>query len=235
MLSKLGYCSRRVATDLARAGRVKVNGVVRRDPEFAIQAARDRIQVDDEVITAAERLYVMLNKPRGLVTTTTDEQGRATVFDCFGSDFRDAHLSPVGRLDKASEGLLLFTNDTRWADGITSPQTHVKKVYHVQVNRVLDSVCLSALLQPVLDAGELLVAREVKLLRQGGKNSWLEFTLDEGRNRHLRRLCKAHGLEVLRLVRVQIGGLKLGELQKGAWRHLTKEDLAILRSEEARS
>ncbi|TLD68555.1 rRNA pseudouridine synthase [Phragmitibacter flavus] len=227
-LSKLGFCSRRAAGDLARAGRIRVNGVVRRDPEFAIKGERDQIQVDGVPVTAAKPVYVMLNKPRGLVTSASDEQGRSTVFECFAGSFAEVHLAPVGRLDKASEGLLLFTNDTGWAESITSPLTHVEKVYHVQVDRVLDADQLQRLRQPVENGGERLVARAVNLLRHGPKNSWVEFTLDEGRNRHLRRLCEAHGLEVLRLVRVKVGSLGLGELTKGAWRHLTTEEVGSL-------
>jgi pseudouridine synthase len=128
----------------------------------------------------------MLNKPRGLVTTTSDEKGRDTVFSCFEGHALP-HLSPVGRLDKASEGLLLFTNDNAWANAITDPATHVPKTYHVQVSALADDSLLAKLRRSVEDEGERLKLQTVSLLRQGEKNSWLEITLDEGRNRHIRR------------------------------------------------
>ncbi len=170
----------------------------------------------------------MLNKPRGLVTTTADEQGRATVYECL----RDPSLPrvfPVGRLDQASEGLLLFTNDTQWAERITAPETHVDKTYHVQVDGLADDALLGRLRQGVTTAeGDFLAVKRAALLRQGSRNSWLELVLDEGKNRHLRRLLAALGLEVLRLMRVAIGPLELGNLVKGAWRNLTPEEVGRL-------
>ena len=197
-LSKLGFCSRSEAWTLIKAGRVRVNGAVQRD--------------------AARRVSV---------TTARDEHGRTTVFSCF-SDAKLPRLFPVGRLDQASEGLLLFTNDAAWADGITEPQSHLDKTYHVQINRVADAALMAQLEQGVEDAGEKLKARRVALLRAGGKNSWLEIVLDEGKNRHIRRLLAALDIEVLRLVRVAVGPLVLGELAKGKFRALTEEEVRAL-------
>ena len=165
-------------------------------------------------------MYLMLNKPRGLVTTTTDERGRETVYCCL-TDSSLPRVSPVGRLDKASEGLLLFTNDTRWAAGILDPAAHLDKTYHVQINCVADDHLLQQMRNGVIDAGESLRAKGVRLLRHGKRNSWLEITLDEGKNRHIRRMLEALDVSVLRLVRVSVGPLELGELKKGEYRHLT--------------
>lgn len=223
-LSKLGYCSRSQAAAAIQAGQVMLNGRVCRDPEKPVQLGRDQISVSGQAVSRAQHLYLMLNKPRGLVTSASDEQGRDTVFSCFEGQGLP-HLFPVGRLDKASEGLLLFTNDNAWAHFITDPATHVSKTYHVQVTGLVDAALLVRLSQGVVDQGERLELRAVSVLRQGEKNTWLEVTLDEGRNRHIRRVVEAHGLEVLRLVRVAIGQLTLGELEKGKWRELTRDEV----------
>lgn len=227
-LSKRGYCSRNVAAALVRAGRVQLNGRLTHDPETPTTPT-SRIAVDGLEVAATQRIYVALNKPRGVVTTTTDEQGRATVYDCL----REANLpwlAPVGRLDKASEGLLLLTNDTAWAAGILAPAHGVTKTYHMQVSPIPNETALHAMQAGcVLADGSRLHAERVALLRSGGRNAWLEATLNEGRNRHLRRLCEALNFEVLRLVRVAIGPLALGTLAKGAWRALTAAEVAQLR------
>ena len=223
-MSKLGYCSRSRAAELIRMGKVSVNRSVRKNPEFPVLLGKDIIVMDDVSINQAPRIYVMLNKPQGLVTTASDEHGRDTVFACFEHS-RLPHLSPVGRLDKASEGLLLFTNDNAWADVITNPDTHLDKTYHVQISGSVDAKRLAQLQKGIDDDGEHLRAREVKILRQGEKNTWLEFTLDEGRNRHIRRMLEVFGIEVLRLIRIQIGSLALGNLPKGKWRELTKHEV----------
>jgi 23S rRNA pseudouridine2605 synthase len=169
----------------------------------------------------------MLNKPRGLVTTAADERGRATVFECFkGADL--PRIVPVGRLDQASEGLLLFTNETQWANAITSPEAHLAKVYHVQVNTIPTAAQLEHCVTGVENEGELLRCSDVKVIRFGEKNGWLEITLHEGRNRHIRRLLTALGIEVLRLIRIAIGPLKLGTLAKGKFRPLSETEAKAL-------
>ena len=230
-MSKLGFCSRSRATELIRMGKVKVNLVVRKNPEFPVILKKDVIIMDDVSINQAPRLYVMLNKPRGLVTRASDELGRETVFSCFEHS-KLPHLSPVGRLDKASEGMLLFTNDNVWADTITNPDTHLDKTYHVQISGTLDEKRLALIKEGVVDEelGDHLSAKAIKILRSGEKNMWLEVVLDEGRNRHIRRLLEAFNIEVLRLVRVKIGMLVLGNLPKGQWRELTKYE--VLKSRE---
>jgi 23S rRNA pseudouridine2605 synthase len=232
VLSKLGFCSRSAGALLARAGRVQVNGVVRRDPEFAVNPARDVLMVDGEPVTTEPKVYLMLNKPRGLVTTRADEKGRDTVFQCL-EEVRAPHLSPVGRLDQASEGLLLFTNDTAWANQITDPNSRLHKTYHVQINRLADEALLEQLRQGITTEEGLLCARKASILRQGEKKAWLEIALGEGKNRHIRRMIEALDMQVLRLVRVAIGRLPLGDLEKGTWRPLTPKEVAMLSSKRA--
>ena len=173
----------------------------------------------------------MLNKPRGLVTTLRDEQGRDTVYRCFdGADI--GFTAPVGRLDKASEGLLLFCNDPQWAARITDPASGPDKTYHVQVDCIPDASQLRAMREGIIDGeGVALHAKSASLLRAGEKNAWLEIVLDEGRNRQIRRLLAALDIGVLRLVRVAIGSLQLGELPKGQWRELTAGEVAALGSD----
>lgn len=223
-LSKLGVASRTVAAEWVSAGRVSVNGRTVRDPEAPVVLARDRLAVDGATVGAVLRRYLMLNKPRGLVTTTRDERGRDTVYRCLAPE--GLALSPVGRLDKASEGLLLFSNDSAWAQRLLDPASHLAKVYHVQINRVADGALLKTLAAGVLleDQGHLQVSA-VRQLRGGQRHSWLEIVLHEGRNRHIRRLLEALDIRVLRLVRVAIGPLRLGELAKGRSRDLTAAEL----------
>lgn len=227
MLSKHGLCSRTQAAQWIAEGRVSVDGAVVRNPEFPVMRGRQCVQVDGRDLDDSPRIYLMLNKPRGLVTTASDERGRDTVYRCFDGGGLP-WLAPVGRLDKASEGLLLFCNDPEWAARITDPVRGPDKTYHVQVDRVPDATLLARLVEGVVDAGERLGAKRVTLLRAGEKNAWLEVVLDEGRNRQIRRLLAAFDIGVLRLVRVGIGGLMLGELPKGQWRQLSADELGML-------
>nr|WP_211254791.1 pseudouridine synthase [Nevskia soli] len=228
VLSKLGICSRSQAEAMVRAGRVSVGGRIERDPERpTTQAEHARIAVDGVDVQAAARVYIALNKPRKIVVSAADERGRDTVYGLLENTGLP-WLGPVGRLDRASEGLLLLSNDTAWAAGITDPVTRLEKTYHVQVSGIPDATAVAAMLAGVTDEGEHLSALRASLLRTGDKNAWLEVVLDEGRNRHIRRLLAALGHEVLRLVRVAIGPVVLGDLQKGAWRHLRPEEVAQL-------
>jgi len=203
-----------------RAGRVRLNGVFGRDPETPVRLGRDRIELDGTVLRAASKVYLILNKPRGVVTTADDEKGRETVYSLLPANL--PWLAPVGRLDMASEGLLLLTNDTGWGARITAPETHLDKVYHVQVNALANETLSEELEKGFAVAGgEVLRVKRAEILRCGEKNSWLKITLDEGRNRHIRRMLEQRGIEVLRLVRVAVGPLAIGDLPKGAVRVLT--------------
>jgi len=226
-ISRLGLASRTQATAWVRSGRVQVNGHAVHDPEFPVRAGVDAVAIDGADTAAASRVVLMLNKPRGLVTSTRDEQGRATVYQCLeGAGL--PWLAPVGRLDKASEGLLLFSNDPAWAARLTAPATGPDKTYHVQIDRLPTARLLQQLAQGVEVDGQRLQAKAARSLRSGARHAWLEIVLDEGRNRQIRRLLEACGVAVLRLVRVRIGSLALGELPKGQWRLLGEQEIAAL-------
>jgi 23S rRNA pseudouridine2605 synthase len=227
VISKLGMGSRTQAAQWVREGRVRVNGRVARDPEFPVRQGLDRIEVGGQESAPAARIVLMLNKPRGLVTTARDEKGRATVYSCFaGADL--PWVAPVGRLDKASEGLLLFSNEPEWAARITDPDSGPPKTYHVQIDRLPEAALLEQIERGAVVDGEPLAVRSLRTLRSGDKNAWLEIVLDEGRNRHIRRLLEAFDVSVLRLVRVAIGPLSLGELAKGQWRMLGQQEIDSL-------
>ena len=226
-ISKLGVCSRSQAAKWIGEGRVAVNGRLVHDPELPIDAMRDRIAIDGANVAVRERIYLMLNKPRGVVTSAADERGRETVYALL-ADAALPWLAPIGRLDKASEGLLLLTNDSVWAARITAPESHLDKIYHVQIDRRPDVALLAALRDGIDDHGERLAVKSARELRHGDKNAWLEIVLDEGRNRQIRRILAAFGIGVLRLVRVAVGELALGTLAKGAWRKLDGDEVARL-------
>lgn len=223
----MGLGSRTQAAQWVGEGRVRVNDKVVHDAEFPVRQGLDRIEIDGQVSTSTGRLVLMLNKPRGLVTTAKDERDRDTVYKCFaGADL--PWLAPVGRLDKASEGLLLFSNDPAWAARITEPTKGHSKTYHVQIDLLPDAALLAALEQGVAVGDETLAVTSARCLRAGGRNAWLEIVLDEGRNRQIRRMLAALEVSVLRLVRVGIGPLLLGELPKGQWRTLTTQEIDSL-------
>lgn len=225
-LSKLGFCSRSRAFELIRSGRVALNGTLSRNPEAPVRLEADRITVDGQVTTPRDKVYFMLNKPRGVVTTASDEKDRATVYACLPRNI--PWVSPVGRLDKASEGLLLLTNDSEWAARVLAPETHLEKTYHVQLDRLVDEALLASMKRGILADDALLRAGKVRILRRGEKNCWLEVVLDEGKNRHIRRMLAETGIEVLRLVRVSIGPVALAQLAKGAVRQLTADEKQAL-------
>ena len=230
-LSKLGYCSRSHASELIRAGQVTLNGAVRRDPETPVQVAVDRIQVAAQRVAAQEKVYFLLNKPRGIVTSAADEKGRETVYAFLPP--RTPWLAPVGRLDKASEGLLLLTNDSEWAARILEPETHLDKIYHVQIAASGDALAGGQLMDRLARgfedrAGDFLSAKRASILRQGKRNAWLEIVLDSGKNRHIRRMFEHFRIEVLRLIRIAIGGVVLGDLRKGSVRPLAPREKQLL-------
>jgi 23S rRNA pseudouridine2605 synthase len=229
VISKAGICSRSEAERRIRAGQVSVNGRIILNPEFAISDEQARIAMDGVLLSEVKRIYLMLNKPRGLTTTTMDERGRDTVYRCFdGAGL--PWLAPVGRLDKASEGLLLFTNDTQWAAGITEPVHQLHKTYHVQVSGMVNADTLRRIQQGALIQNEIFNCVSANVIRSGEKNCWLEIVLDEGKNRHIRRLLQAFDLSVMRLIRISIGDVQLGNLAKSDWRYLNEEEVDLLRS-----
>lgn len=224
-LSKFGYCSRKQAIHLIQSGKVKVNSIICRNLKRRVNLLSDRIEVEGKNLKAPNFVYIALNKPRGLVTTSKDEKNRDTVYKCF-EGHNLPYIFPVGRLDKASEGLIFFTNDTKWANRIIEPENKVEKTYHVKINHILDDDTIKRILDGVeTKEGEVLEVKSMKILRIGKKTCWLEIILDEGRNRQIRRIFETLGIEVLRLVRVSIGNFKLGNLKKGEFRFLTEDEV----------
>jgi 23S rRNA pseudouridine2605 synthase len=221
-LSKLGFCSRTEAERLIEAGKVSVNGRTASNSSLRVNMKRDRISVEGSEVKPETKEYWMFNKPRGFITTAKDPEGRKTIYDILPEELRK--LNAVGRLDRASEGLLLLTNDTRWANAVIDPETHLNKTYHVQIGAAADDAVLKRMREGIVSGDETLRVKVVSVLRTGEKNCWLEITLDEGKSRHIRRIMEHLGFEVLRLVRVSIGPLQLGSLPKGEVRRLTDRE-----------
>lgn len=224
-LSKLGLATRTEARALIRGGRVRVDGKPATDPLAPVVPEHIRIEIDDRKAERPASLTILLHKPRGVVTTRSDPEGRPTVYGCL--EGLEAHVVPVGRLDAATTGLLLLTNDTRFADWITDPANAVPRVYLVTVRGELTDATARRLEEGIEDDGELLAARQVTVRKRSGRETHLVLELTEGKNREIRRLLKAAGHEVTRLKRVSFGGLELGDLEPGRWREVGPEELRV--------
>ena len=222
-LSKLGLASRTEARALIREGRVRVDGRPSDDPLAPVVPERVRIEIDGRPAQRAEPITVLLHKPRGVVTTRSDPEGRPTVYGCL--EGLDAHVVPVGRLDVATTGLLLLTNDTRFADWVTDPANAVPRVYLVTVRGELSDATARRLQEGVEEAGEILAARQVTIRKRSRRETHLVVELTEGKNREIRRMLGATGHEVTRLKRVSFGGLELGDLEPGRWRVVAPEEI----------
>ena len=226
ILSAAGLCSRRTAETWLTAGRVTVNGVPAALGDKA-DAEKDAIAVDGKPLPKAESFrYLMLHKPRGYVTTLSDERGRKTVADLVAD--AGVRVYPVGRLDMDSEGLLLFTNDGEFANRMTHPKQELDKVYEVWVNRYTPGAQRELSKSVVLD-GYKIRPPKVELLSAQGSMARFRVTIHEGRNRQIRRMCELAGMYCTRLRRIQEGKLVLGDLPKGKWRYLTQEEVARLK------
>ncbi len=232
LLSKWRVASRTEAQRLVRAGRVRAGGHVVRDPRQVVDPMRERIEIDGAVVgpAAGGTVWLALNKPRGVVTTTQDPEGRQTVMDLVKAHAAPG-LAPVGRLDRASAGLLLLTNDHAMADRLLDPRTHVAKRYRVKVKGGLGPDELRRLNEESLvEDGLTLGPMRVEVESQGPHSTWILVTLDEGKNRQIRRRIEDLEREVEVLVRVAIGPLELGDLAPGAVRSLTPTEVAALRA-----
>jgi 23S rRNA pseudouridine2605 synthase len=211
-LSKLGILSRSQATDAVRAGRVRVDGVIVRDPLRLVVPERARIAVDDETRPRAPRRTIVVHKPRGVVTTRHDPEGRKTIYDVLGREGEG--LVPVGRLDLASTGLLMLTTDTQFANWVTDPANAVPRIYLVTVRGEL---------RPEVAAA--LPAASVVVRKSSARESHLTVELTRGRNREIRRMFESIGCDVTRLKRVRFGGLEIGDLEPGEWRAISRDEL----------
>lgn len=224
IIASAGLMSRRAAEEAIRAGRVSCNGQIASIGDTADPAA-DRICLDGRpVVPQNEKVYLMLHKPRGVVTTMSDEKGRKTVFDLV----RDVgvRVYPVGRLDLDSEGLLLMTNDGNFAERVMHPSREVEKCYETWVKGDDLDDAVKALMQPMQIDGYRIRPAEVSLLRRTSeREAVLSVTIHEGRNRQVRKMCESVGLRVTRLLRVREGELLLGRLPAGSWRRLTNEEI----------
>jgi 23S rRNA pseudouridine2605 synthase len=222
-LSKLGYASRSQAYELIRAGNVDVNGRVATDPAMLVAPGLTRIQVAGVEVERAPWVCIALNKPRNVVTTRSDPEGRTTVYE-FITDI-GARLVPVGRLDLASTGLLLMTNDTQLANWLTDPANAIVRRYVVTVRGELSDAAARSLVAGITDSGETLKAKSIQILKRSKRETHIIVELAEGRNREIRRMMNSAGHEVTRLKRVAFGGVELGDLAAGKWRHVTREDI----------
>jgi 23S rRNA pseudouridine2605 synthase len=231
VLSKLGVTSRSQAREWIEAGRVSVGGRVARDPDRRIDLDAVKLAVDGKPVAASSRVYLALHKPKGVVTTRSDEHGRETVYEVLArAETADTRwVAPVGRLDRDSSGLLLLTNDSQWGAGISDPRSVVTKTYHVRVQPRITPEHLARLSAPVSVAEDFGPPVAVSVVRESPRGTWLEITLTEGKNREIRRMCARLGYRVETLVRIRIGSIALGALRPGEVRRLTAREVAALR------
>ena len=225
-LAECGVASRRKAEELIAAGKVKINGHIA-EIGARVDPKRDKVTVRGRaVIPVNEKVYIMLNKPRGFVTTMSDELGRKTVSDLVAD--AGNRIFPVGRLDRDSEGLLIMTNDGDFANKLTHPSSHVNKTYRVTVKGAAEEEQLLKMKEGILLDGRKTLPCDCFVAERKPDRTVLIFVLNEGRNRQIRRMCEAVGLEVLRLKRTEIAGVKLGMLPQGKWRPLNEREMRRL-------
>jgi pseudouridine synthase len=243
VLSRLGIASRTLAREAILAGRMKVNGRTVRDPDTWVAPARDKLQLDGRFLKPARKRYVLFYKPKGVITSHGDPDGRETIYKYLAGSGNpsgtlkpaqaggEEWLAPVGRLDKDTSGLLLLTNDTEFADFILHPESGIPRTYLVKTNGLLGDDVIARLAAGVeMKRGDVAAPLSVRRREDRGKYTWLEVVLTEGKNREVRRMIEAVGFKVLKLVRTQIGPLTLEGLEVGKWRELSPAELGRLRS-----
>lgn len=223
LLSKLGIASRGTSQEWVRAGRVRINGRVVRDPATWVLWPKDSVTIDDQSVQDSVKRVFLFHKPKGVITTHSDEQGRKTIFDVLPANL--GYLHAVGRLDQASSGLLLLTNDSALSSFLTDPANKVMRTYLVSVRGAFTETEAAEAIFGVIDAGERLRCHTVKIQKSSGRESHLEVVLIKGKNREIRRLFKALRHEVIRLRRIQYGPFKLDDLPSGAWREIPMEEV----------
>ena len=226
-MADCGIASRRKSEELIAAGKVKVNGKPAKIGD-KVDPKRDQVTVDGRKVRKdQEARYIMLHKPRGFISTMSDEMDRKCVAQLVADV--GTRVYPVGRLDRDSEGLLLFTNDGEFANNMTHPSKHVIKIYRVTIRPDITDEQVAQMMAGILIDGKKTLPADVKVLQKYDDRTVLEVTLCEGRNRQIRKMCEALGLEVARLKRTAIGPVKLGMLQQGKWRDLTPQEVASLK------
>jgi len=223
LLSKLGIASRGTSQEWIRAGRVSINGRVIRDPAMWVLWPKDSVSIDDQPIQDSVKRFFLFHKPKGVITTHSDEKGRKTIFDVLPADL--GYMHAVGRLDQATSGLLLLTNDSALSSYFTAPTNKVMRTYLVSVRGEFTEAQAKEAVVGVVDGSERLQCHSVKIQKSSGRESHLEVVLIQGKNREIRRLFKALGHEVTRLRRIQYGPFKLEDLPSGAWREIQIEDV----------
>ena len=223
LLSKLGIASRRTSQEWILSGRVCINGRVIRDPATWVLWPKDSVSVDDQLIQNSAKRFILFHKPKGVVTTHSDEKGRTTIFDVLPANL--GYLHAVGRLDQATSGLLLLTSDSVLSSYLTDPAHKVMRIYLVTVRGEFTEFQASEAVDGVVEGGERFQCHSVKIQKGSGRESHLEVVLIQGKNREIRRLFKALGHEVTRLRRIQYGPFKLDDLPSGAWREIPIEDV----------
>jgi 23S rRNA pseudouridine2605 synthase len=224
VLSRFGLASRTAARQVILAGRIKVNGRIVRDPDVWVEPRNDSIHLDGKRLKRARKLYLLFYKPKGVITSHGDPDSRKTVYDCLGPEM--AWVSPVGRLDKDTTGLLLLTNDTEFADRVTDPSSQIPKTYLLKTNVLVGDELIVRMAQGLeMKRGDWARPQSVRRVEDRGKYSWLEIVLTEGKNREVRRMLEAVGLKALKLVRTRIGPCTLEGLQVGQWRPLRPSEL----------
>jgi len=226
VFSKRGIGSRTDARSWIGAGKVRVNGKIVKNADRWVDLERDRITLDGKPLRSAAKLYILLYKPKGYLTSYSDPEGRPTVYDLIGD--AGSWLSPVGRVDLDTSGLLIMTNDTAFAERVTNPERKVAKMYQLKASTPISDQQMEQLRRGVTLSDGPTRPAEVRRVRDSAKYSFLELTIAEGRNRQVRRMLEAVGGKVLKLVRTGIGPVRIGELPIGKWRLLTAEEIAAL-------
>jgi 23S rRNA pseudouridine2605 synthase len=230
-LSRFGLASRSVAREAIVAGLVKINGRVIRDPDIWVNPREDTIHVRGNRLRQSRRVYILFCKPKGVITSHGDPEGRRTIYDCLGKGV--PWVSPVGRLDKDTSGLILLTNDTDFANHVENPASKIPKTYLVKANTLVSEEQLARMAEGLqLGRGDWSKPQSARRIEDRGKYSWLEIVLTEGKNREVRRLLEAVGLKVLKLVRTHIGPCSLDGLQPGKWRDLVRSEISLFYSKQ---
>lgn len=234
-LAQSALASRRKCEEYITSGRVRINGKTIKDLSYDVKE-NDSVTVDNKVYKpAAKKVYLMLNKPKGYITTMEDEKGRKTVMDLIDDKYKKQGVFPIGRLDYATEGLLLLTNDGDCAYRLTHPKYESEKEYKLTVMGEIDSAKLNELRKPIEIEGKMTTGAKVNIIDFDKEKTELLVTITEGKNRQIRRMCEETGIEVYRLVRVSMGKIYMKGLKRGASRPLTKEEIILLTQDKENS